>query len=93
MYFNSFYVKWPELIFVMAFGGGGDYDTPKEWHTEFLFYVTVYPCGVTQPTKGLRFYGELRIMHSDFALCPETITTSKQEKILFILFRFNDSVL
>lgn len=53
---------------VMAFGDGGDHDTPKEWHTEFLFYVTVYPCGATQPTKALQFYGELKIMQSDFAL-------------------------
>lgn len=61
-------MKWPELMCVMAFGGGGNDDTPKEWHTVLCFSVTVYPCGAAQPQKGFSFMEELQIMQGDFAL-------------------------
>lgn len=77
---------------VMAFGG--DHATPKEWHTEFVFFCQ--STLVEQHSPFVGFMEELQIMQSDFALwvCgPEAITASKQEKIFFILFRFNISVL
>lgn len=55
-------MKWPELMCVTAFGGGGNYDAPKEWHTVCIFLSQSTLVEQHSSQKGFGFMDELQIM-------------------------------